>query len=95
MLAIQKQPKYLRKTVRLPDGSLALVVFELQGTTWRAISGQIIPEAVSSNDILCLDGSQNNQLVLPVKSPYFAEIENLFKNLSFIVSQPTRAPNFA
>ena len=41
MLAIQTQPKYIKRTVQLPNGSWALVVFELV-----EINGKITAKAV-------------------------------------------------
>ncbi len=101
MLAIQKQSKYLRKTVRLPDGSLALVVFELVEingkVTAKAVYGKILEQTVSQEkrEVILISGCCEKNLVEPVISPFFSEVKDLFKNLSFVISQPTRAPNFA
>jgi hypothetical protein len=99
MLAIQKQPKYLRKIVSLPNGASALVVFELieinGKTTAKAIYGKVLKHAVAKKEeILSLPVYFERKSVLPIISPFFAEIQNLFKNLSFVTAQPTRAPNF-
>ena len=98
MLAIQKQPKYLRKTVRLPDGSLALVVFELieinGKITAKAVYGKVLDNPIAKEEILSLPVYFEKINIKPVISPYFAEIQNLFKSFAFVKSQPTRAPDF-
>ena len=107
MLALQTQPKYIRKAVQLPNGSWALVVFELV-----EINGKIIAKAISGKIIACSEQSRggekcfDQEVVLalpayferesiePVVSPFFAEVQNILKDLSFVVSQPARAPTF-
>ena len=99
MLSIQKQPKFLRKTMRLPDGQLALVVFELVEvsgkTIARAVYGKILQGNVSSNEkFVALPVYFERQTIKPIASPFFAYVSTILKDLSFITSQSTRAPNF-
>jgi hypothetical protein len=94
MLTIQKQPQYLRKTVRLPNGSLALVVFELQGNTWKAVYGEIIQANVATEKKVCLPVSIEKLNIEPITSPYFSEVKNFIKDFAFVISQPSRAPDF-
>ena len=98
MLAIQTQPKYIQKTVQLPNGSWALVVFELVEIngkiTAKAVCGKIIGESANCEEvILALPAHFEIDTIAPVVSPFFAKVENILKDLSFIVSQPSRAPN--
>jgi hypothetical protein len=100
MLSIQKQPKFLRKTMRLPNGQVALVVFELTeingNITARAVYGKILGQNnVSSNEkIIALPVYFERQTIKPLVSPFFSYVSSLLKDLSFITSQSTRAPNF-
>ena len=94
MLSIQKQPKFLRKTMRLPDGQLAFVVFELQGNIWKAVYGEILEAKISQSEILALPVYFESQHILPMVSPFFSYVSNLVKDFSFVTSQSTRAPNF-
>ncbi len=93
MLAIQKQPQYLKKKVRLPNGSLALVVFELQGNTWKAVYGEILEAKISQSEILALPAHFESQHILPVISPYFSHLEIFVRNLFFVFAQPVRGPD--
>ena len=99
MLALQTQPKYIRKAVQLPNGSWALVVFELVEvngkTIAKAISGKILGEKCFDQEtILTLPAYFERESIEPIVSPFFAEVKNILKDLSFVVSQPARAPNF-
>ena len=110
MLAIQKQSaccamlgagkqKFIKKTIQLPNGSWALVVFELIEVNGKivakAVCGKIIGEAiVSQEEVLALPIYFEKQNFLPITSPFFANVLNLIKDLSFVISQPTRAPNY-
>ena len=111
MLAIQKQPacrgcvcgagrsKFIKKTIQLPNGSWALVVFELLEVNGKivakAVCGKIIEEnIISQEEILALPVYFEKQNFLPITSPFFADIQELIKDLSFVISQPPRAPNF-
>lgn len=108
MLALQKQSKFIKKTITLPDGSLALVVFELTEVNGKiiakAVCGKILGQATkngvpsrgkiySQEEILALPVYFESELVEPVVSPFFADVVDLIRDLSFIVSQPSRAPN--
>jgi len=99
MLSIQKQPKFLRKTMRLPSGELALVVFELievnGKVTAKAVYGEILQSAVSVQEtIVALPVYVEQQNIVPVVSPFFSYVSKLVKDFSFVTSQSTRAPNF-
>lgn len=99
MLSIQTQPKYIEKEMQLPNGKWVLVVFELVEvngkTIAKAVSGRIIEKAVTleKEEILALPVYFDRQNIEPIQSPFFAEIETILKDLSFIVTQPARAPN--
>ena len=108
MLALQKQSKFIKKTITLPNGSLAVVVFELieinGKITARAVCGKLIEETTkngvpsrgkiySQEEILALPVYFDIETIEPVVSPFFANILSLVKDLSFVVAQPTRAPN--
>ena len=99
MLAIQKQSKFIKKTIQLPNGSWALVVFELLEVNGKivakAVCGKIIEDnIISQEEIIALPVYFEKQNFLPITSPFFADVLNLIKDLSFVISQPSRAPNF-
>ena len=108
MLSLQKQPKYIRKTVKLPNGSMALVVFELVELngriTAKAVYGEILnqprrssrgsDQSVGGEQVLSLPGYFETQHITPIVSPFFAEVKTLVKDFAFVISQPTRAPGF-
>ena len=82
----------------MPNGSWALVVFELIEVNGkivaRAISGKILGQAEAKNEeILALPLTIESESVEVVVSPFFPETEVLIKDLSFVLSQPTRGPN--
>ena len=98
MLAIQKQPNYIRKTVQLPNGAWALVTFELVEINGkliaRAIAGQILPEIKEEKKVLCLPCIKSPTEFLPVKLFTSEILHSSLKDYSFIISQPTRAPAY-
>jgi hypothetical protein len=99
MLALQTQQKYIRKAVQLPNGSWALVVFELVEINGKiiakAISGKIVGEKCFDEEvILALPAYFERENIEPVVSPFFSEVQKILKDLSFVVSQPARAPTF-
>lgn len=98
MLAIQKQSKFIQKKIQLPNGSWALVVFELREVngkiTAKAVSGQLLETPIAAEEILALPIYIEKQNIAPIISPYFSEIQSLVKDFSFVLSQPTRAPAF-
>lgn len=97
MLAIQKQPKYLEKAVQLPNGAWALVVFELVEENGhiiaRAVSGKILNEKIVKEKVLCLPVVKSPTEFIPVKSIFSNIVSNFFRDFSFVMSQPTRAPS--
>ncbi|MEI6190807.1 MAG: hypothetical protein WCP24_00380 [bacterium] len=98
MLAIQKQPNYLRKTVQLPNGAWALVTFELVELNGkiiaRAVSGTLIPDLKKEEEVLCLPCIKSPAEFVPVKSIFSNLVSTFSKDFSFIMSQPTRAPAY-
>jgi hypothetical protein len=99
MLSLQKQSKYIKRQVTLPDGTLALVVFELVEINGKivakAICGKRIKEnIISQEEVLALPVYFEIETFKPIVSPFFAETVKILKDLSFVISQPARAPNF-
>lgn len=98
MLAIQKQSKFIEKKIQLPNGSWALVVFELSEVngkiTAKAVSGHLLETPITAEAVLALPAYFERQTIAPVASPYFADIAAIVKDLSFVIAQPTRAPSF-
>ena len=100
MLSIQTQPKYIKKQVKLPDGSLALVVFELVSIngkiTAKAVYGEILNQSqtVEKQEFIALPVYFERMSVKPVVSPFFSHVSNIIQDLSFVISQPARAPSF-
>ena len=93
MLSIQKQPRFLKKNVQLPNGEWAFVVFELQGNTWKAVYGEVIEAKISRSEILALPVHFATEHITPIVSPFFSEVKSLVKDLAFVISQPSRGPN--
>ena len=109
MLSLQKQPacrailgagrsKFIKKTIQLPNGSWALVVFELIEVngkiTAKAICGKLIGENIpAQEELIALPVNFEKENFLPISSPFFADVLNVVKDLLFVVAQPTRAPN--
>jgi hypothetical protein len=99
MLSLQKQSKFIKKTITLPNGSLALVVFELVEINGKivakAVCGKLIEEnVITQEEVLALPIYFETETFKPIASPFFADVLSLVKDLSFVVAQPTRAPNF-
>ncbi len=100
MLAIQKRSKFIKKTIQLPNGSFALIVFELIEINGKviakAVCGRIIEDnIITQEEILALPAYFEKVTFKPIISPFFADAINLLKDLSFVTSQPARAPNFS
>ena len=98
MLSLQKQSKYIKKQIRLPDGTLALVVFELiefnGKIVAKAVCGKLIEEnIVTQEEVLALPVYFDIETFKPIVSPFFADTISLIKDLSFVISQPARGPN--
>jgi hypothetical protein len=98
MLSLQKQQKFIKKTIQLPNGAWAYVVFELVEVNGKmvakAISAKLIEEnIISEQEILALPVFFERQTFKPIVSPFFSNTIQLLKDLSFVVSQPTRAPS--
>ena len=98
MLAIQKQPKYVEKAVQLPNGAWVLVVFELVERNGRiiakAVSGKLLNKELVKEKVLCLPCIKSPVEFVPVKSIFSDLLADFSKDFSFVLSQPTRAPNF-
>jgi hypothetical protein len=99
MLSLQTQSKYIEKEIQLPNGSWALVVFELVEVNGKiiakAVSGRFVTKAstLGKEECLALPAYFELENIEPVVSPFFSEIKLLLKDLSFVKSQPARAPN--
>ena len=83
----------------MPDGTSALVVFELVERDGHIIARAVYAEkidvrSVPEQKVLLLDGEVVCTDVLPVKSFYTNYVSPYFKDFSFVMSQPTRAPSF-
>ena len=98
MLSLQTQSKYIKRTIQLPNGSWALVVFELVEVNGKiiakAISGKILGQTETKNEeVLALPLVIEKESIEVVVSPFFPEVDILIKDLSFVLSQPARGPN--
>ena len=83
----------------MPDGISALVVFELIERDGHIIAKAVYAEkinvkSVPEQKVLLLDGEVICTDVSPVKSYFTSFITPYFKDFSFVLSQPTRAPSF-
>ena len=98
MLAIQKQPNYLRKTVQLPNGAWVLVTFELVELNGkiiaRAVAGKLLPDIKEEKEVLCLPCIKSPAEFVPVKSVFSNIVSAFSKDFSFMTCLVTRAPNF-
>ena len=99
MLSVQKQPKYFEKMVRLPNGTLAMVVFEIVEVNGRlkarAVCGKLISQTAPIEKIYALPTHVEKIPIIPLRHPLFSYNFVIQKDLSFFFSQITRAPNFA
>ncbi len=99
MFALTAQQKYFQKEVTMPNGSKAIVFFELVENNGRivarAVHVEVISETASSAPFVCLPISITRAIFASVISFYSNYVAPIFEELSFIVSQPTRAPAFA
>lgn len=99
MLSLQKQPRYFEKMVRLPNGSLAMVVFEIVEVNGslkaRAVCGKLVGQENTEQKIYALPTHIESIAIIPLKQPLFSYNFLAQKDLSFFSSQITRAPNFA
>lgn len=100
MLAVQKRNKYIQKAVQLPNGEWAILVFELVERNGqiiaKAVSGKILNGKNQAEEaVLCLPGVKSPAYFIPVKSVFSDLVSNFAKDLSFVLSQPTRAPSCA
>jgi hypothetical protein len=98
MLAIQKQNQYIQKAVQLPNGAWALVVFELVERNGqivaRAVSGKLLGDIQTKEEVLCLPSVKSPSEFVPVRSTIYSLLSTFSRDFSFIMSQPTRAPSF-
>jgi hypothetical protein len=98
MLSLQKQSKFIKKAIQLPNGSWVLVVFELVEvngkTVAKAVYGKLIEKDIpAQEEVIALPIIFVKENFIPITSPFFADTLSLIKDLSFVVSQPSRAPN--
>lgn len=85
--------------MQMPNGTQAWVVFELIERDGHIIAKAVYAEkidvqSVPEQKVLMLDGEVICTDVLPVKSFYTNYVTPYFKDFSFVMSQPTRAPSF-
>ena len=75
--------------------SVVFELIEVNGkVTAKAVCGKILGNpSVKCDEVIALPIYFESESIAPVVSPFFAKIENLLKDLSFVVSQPSRAPN--
>ena len=98
MLAIQKKNKYFSRIMTMPNGVEALVVFELIEQNGHLVAKAVYAEAIDASTIpeqkICLiNGKCFISQVAPIKSYFTAFVTPYFKDFSFVMSQPTRAPS--
>ncbi|MFA5934264.1 MAG: hypothetical protein WC827_00025 [Candidatus Paceibacterota bacterium] len=99
MLSIQTQPKYIEKEMQLPNGKWVLVVFqlvEINGKTIaKAVSGRIIEKTITleKEEILAFPIYKSPEEFVPFQYSIFNILYSVPRDLSFIVTQPARAPN--
>ncbi len=74
----------------MPNGMEALVYFEIIERNGHLIAKAIYAEAIK---VYALAAGIISQTILPVKRFFSTFVFNYFKDFSFIVSQPTRAPS--
>ncbi len=98
MLSLQTQPKHIQKAVQLPNGSWALVTFELVEINGkliaRAVAGKLLPNIKEENEVLCLPCIKSPVEFIPVRFFTSEVLHSFLKDFSFITSQPTRAPSY-
>jgi len=99
MLELKRQPKYIQKTVQLPNGDWALVVFELVEQNGhiiaKAVSGKLIDNTCAEKtDVVCLPCIKSHVEFTPKLSNYNFGLATFLKDFSFVMSQPTRAPAY-
>jgi len=83
----------------MPNGIEALVFFELIERNGHLIAKAIYAEAIDINSVpeqkvYCLPSVISPTEFIPVKSIFSDFVSTFSKDFSFIMSQPTRAPNF-
>jgi hypothetical protein len=75
-----------------------MVVFELVERNGqiiaKAVSGKLLNEVKAEDEILCLPAVKSPIEFIPVKSIFSNLVLNFVRDFSFVMSQPTRAPNF-
>jgi transcription elongation factor len=95
MLAIQKRNKYFSRVMTMPNGVEAVVYFELIERNGQVVAKAIYAEAIISQaEIIALPTISISSHIAPVKSFFTSFISPYFKDFSFVMSQPTRAPSF-
>jgi hypothetical protein len=99
MLSLQKQNKYFSKEILMPNGSRAVVWFELVETNGRliakAISVNVVEEKTTDCTPICLPITITKIVYAIIKNIHSNFVAPLISNLDFIISQPTRAPSLA
>ncbi len=99
MLAIQKQPRYFSRLMKLPNGAEALVVFMLIERNGHLVAKAVYAEAldvksVPEEKVCALPGVKSPTEFVPVKSIFGDFVADFSRDYSFVMSQRTRAPSF-
>jgi hypothetical protein len=94
MLAVQRQSKYFSKVMTMPNGVEAVVYFELIERNGHLVAKAIRFEAIAPQaEVLALPTISISEHITPIKSYFTSFISPYFKDFSFVLSQPTRAPS--
>ena len=98
MQTLQVQKTHFRKIVRLPNGVLALVLFELTPRNGRliakAVSYEVIPEKIEETESLFLPCCTLKAQYITEKKSVISPYLSFVRDLSFLVKQSPRAPSF-
>lgn len=98
MLSLQKQNKYFSKEILMPNGSHAVVWFELVETNGRLIAKAISVNVIEENSTecapICLPILISKIVHATVKKICANFVAPIISVLDFVTSQPTRAPAY-
>ena len=83
----------------MPNGVEAIVYFELIERNGHLVAKAIHAEKIDSSSIpvqkiYALPGGFFHTGIIPVKSIFTSYLSPYFRDFSFVMSQPTRAPSF-
>ena len=82
----------------MPNGTQALVFFELIERNGHLIAKAIRAEAIDlsavpEQKVCALPGIKSPTKFVPIISNFYSVVDLFCKDLSFVMSQPTRAPS--